>query len=126
MKAEHGQLLVGKKNHLLFMNDNLNNGYSSFVEIITTQLTERDAFELEELIIKEAQPIYNSFFTHEWREANKERGLKGARVTMKPVHTPNGTFESGREAARQVGINQGALYARIRSESEAMKEYYYV
>lgn len=115
-----------KGNHKPFMDTRLNNGDQSFVNIIATNLTEQDAYELEELIIKEAQPIYNKFFTEEWKATNKERGLKGAEASSKPVNTPIGVFKSGREAARQLGIKQYSLYARIRSESENMKEYYYV
>lgn len=115
-----------KGKHKPFMDSRLNIGDSSFVEFISFNMKEEDAIELEELIIKEAQPIYNRFFTDEWKQSNKERGLKGAKATMKTVHTPYGIFESVSEAARQLNIGKSCLFARVNSKHSNMKEYYYV
>ena len=115
-----------KGEHSPFMLNRLNSGNASFVEVSATNLTEDEALELEELCIKEAQPLYNRFFTDEWKQSNKERGLKGAKASSKEVHTPFGIFKSGLEASRELNIPKARLYARIRSTSYNMKDYYYV
>ena len=113
-KGEHGP----------FMMERLTNGDSSFVMFSATHLSSEEALVEEERWIKAAQPKFNRFFTDEWKEANKERGLKGANATKKKCKTPLGSFESLTEAARRHGYKDaGSISYRIR---KGFKYYEYV
>jgi hypothetical protein len=104
--------------HKIFMSARLRKGDVSFVSFLETGLTEADAKALEAKLIRKFQPPLNRYFTDKWRDILKNKGLKGAEKSRRPVITPKGRFESLTKAALAHEVTISAIYLRIKNHKE--------
>lgn len=106
----------GNRSHLehrKWMENKYDNGAFDFVTIVEKGLSRLEALELEDFIIREVSPRFNRTHTAERKAALSSYGKRNTNNTRQvKVKTPDGVFNTLKEAAEYYGVNQTTVRRR--------------